>query len=69
MRRFFANYRGKTCIKDRVLDDFIAGAVIFVPTSFPVGDDCRRLTLADHITDSKLCFVIHKDFAVGIVKE
>ena len=69
VRRFFADNRGKPCIKDRVLDDFVAGAVVLVPTSLPVGNDCRRLALANEITHRKLCFVIHRNFAIGIVKK
>jgi hypothetical protein len=59
----------KGSIKDRILDDFVADTVVLVPASFPMSDDGRWPVLANQVTDRKLCFLIYRDFTVGIVKE
>ena len=69
MGRIFSNDGRKTRVKDRVFDDVVAGAMVFVPTSFPVGDDRRGFVFADQIADSELDLVAEWNFRVGIGKE
>src|SRR5215469_14177322 len=60
------------CVYDEascVVDDGVTGAMVLVPTSFPVGNDRRRLVLSNQITDSKLCLVIYRNLSVRILEE
>ena len=66
---FRANEGRKSCVKDCVVDDGVTGAMVLVPTSFPVGNDRRRLVLSNQITDSKLCLVIYRNLSVRILEE
>ena len=66
---FFPNDAGKPRVKYCVFNDVITGAVILMPTPFPVGYDCQRFVLSNQITDSKFCLVIDWNFSIGVVKE
>src|SRR5271165_792250 len=69
MGRFFPNKARKPRIKYCVFDDVITGAMVLVPTPFPVGHDCQWLVLSNQITDSKLCLFMDWNFSIRILKK
>src|SRR5208337_5320321 len=67
--RVFSGESRESGVEDRVLHDLVAGHVILVPASAPVGQDDVGFVAPDEVVRGKLRFLAGTNLSVGVVEK